>query len=646
MGTQSGHTSPVLNVLRIWILLSALLVSSGWILSALHELNRGGYLIVFVAAATAAVWRWHKQLPSLQDFRRVWHKFARRFRRLAPQLFLVLALLCLTGGLLYVSNSGDSNSYRIPRVLHWLGREQWHWINTLDARMNFVGCDFEWLSAPLILFTGSPRWTFLINIVSFLMLPGLIFSVFTRLKVSPRTAWWWMWLLPSGWCFIFQAGSDLDDSFAAVYALAMVDFALRGCERKKAGDLWLSVMAAALVTGAKQTNIPLALLWFVAAWPGIRILLARPIATAFVAIAALLCSAVPITVLNIEHTGSWQGLPQGTASVWTQGSMPWRVVGNAFSIPLQNLVPPFFPPAEAWNRAMQHFVQTPFGSHFAFERFGELSSGVSEAEAGVGLGICVMTAVSLICARRFSRAALDGPNALSIQILWLRLSPWILLLVFMAGTCLFAGARIVAPYYPLLFPLLLSEPGNARLVYQRLWQWLCFLVMLLAAGMLVISRNRPLFPAQTVLKGLESKYPGAKAIRGIELAYESPGEVIKAQNHFRNDIPSGEQIIGYATFNGEVEPGLWQQPFGERQVERILPDDTPDELRKRNIHYMLVDENLTVVLRGMTIEQWMQRFDGELVDRFAYRTNRHGLPTRLYLVKLRSSTTALHDPTN
>ena len=627
----------MLNVLRIWISLSTLLVSSGWILSVLHELNPAGYLAIFAAGAMAAMWRWHKELPFPQDFRRAWNKFTHRFRRPTPLLFLALALLSFIGGLLYLSINGDSNAYRIPRLLHWLAQKQWHWIYTLDPRMNIVGCNFEWLSAPLILLTGTTRWMFLINIVCYLMLPGLIFSVFTRLKVSPRAAWWWMWLLPSGWCFILQAGSDVNDSFAAVYALAMVDLALRGSERKKAGDLWLSMMAAGLLTGVKQSNIPLALLWFVAAWPGIRILLARPIATAFLAFVALLCSAAPITAMNIKYTGSWQGMPSGTTTtVWHGGSMPWRVIGNLFSIPLQNLVPPFFPPAGAWNRAMQHFVQTPLGSHFAaFEKFGQLSSGVSEPQAGIGLGICLLIGVSLVWARRFSPATPDGAKKTSVHVFrLLRLTPWILLLLFMAEICSFEGGRLLAAYYPLLFPLLLTGPGNARLVRQRLWQSLCLLVMLLAAGMLVVSRNRPLFPAQTILSELDMRHPGSRIIREIEVSYEAPGEIIKAQNYFKNRIPSGKQVIGYATFNGELEPGLWY-PLGERQVERVLPDETADELRERGIHYVLV-EDIALESSGTTIEQWMQRFNGELADQLAFIQDRHRPPTHLYLVVLRS----------
>ncbi|HTA95953.1 MAG TPA: hypothetical protein VK769_07495, partial [Verrucomicrobiae bacterium] len=99
--------------------------------------------------------------------------------------FLVLALLSVIAGLIYVPADGDSNAYRIPRTLEWLGAGQWHWIRTLDIRMNIAGCNFEWLSAPLILFTGSFRFIFLINWISFLLLPGLIFSVFTRLQVRP-----------------------------------------------------------------------------------------------------------------------------------------------------------------------------------------------------------------------------------------------------------------------------------------------------------------------------------------------------------------------------------------------------------------------------------------------------------------------------
>jgi hypothetical protein len=265
----------MLNLVRFWILLSSLLVSAGWVLSALHQLNRSGYATVFVLATVAFFfWRqktgWRPQKNPAQLFQ----KFRRRFKRPAPLIFFLLVSLTLLSGILYPPLNGDSETYRLPRVLHWLADGQWHWLHAFDARMNVAACGWEWLSAPLFLFTRTDRFLFLINWISFLMLPGLIFSVLTRLQVRPRVAWWWMWLLAAGWCFVLQAGSIANDSFAAIYILAAVDLALRAREKKSVTDLWLSLLAAALTTGTKQTNIPLALLWLIAAWPGAPVLAA------------------------------------------------------------------------------------------------------------------------------------------------------------------------------------------------------------------------------------------------------------------------------------------------------------------------------------------------------------------------------------
>src|SRR5208282_1112074 len=186
----------MLGIVRLWILLSALLVGSGWILSALHELNRAGYLAILVVPFVAVVWRWRRWL-SWASVRRLPGKGLRRFRRPAPLLFLSLALMALAGGALYAPTNGDSDAYRIPRILHWLAHQQWHWIHTEDFRMNIGGCGWEWLAAPLILFTHSDRLLFLINWLPYLMVPGLVFSVFTRLGLRPRVAWWWAWLLAS-----------------------------------------------------------------------------------------------------------------------------------------------------------------------------------------------------------------------------------------------------------------------------------------------------------------------------------------------------------------------------------------------------------------------------------------------------------------
>jgi hypothetical protein len=106
--------------------------------------------------------------------------------------FFALAVMCFVGGALYHSQNNDSNEYRIPRVWHWLAEGHWTWIRITDVRMNVAGCDFEWIVAPIMLFTKHDRLLFLANWASYLLLPGLVFSSFTRLGLRPRVAWWWM----------------------------------------------------------------------------------------------------------------------------------------------------------------------------------------------------------------------------------------------------------------------------------------------------------------------------------------------------------------------------------------------------------------------------------------------------------------------
>src|ERR1700685_2791722 len=111
---------------------------------------------------------------------------------------------------------------------------------TGSPRVHARACGIEWVSAPLIALIKTDRLLFLINIVSFLFLPGLIFSIFTRLGVRRRVAWHWMWIAPTGYCFLLQAGSIGNDLFGAPFALAAVDFALRAKISRSPQDFFTS----------------------------------------------------------------------------------------------------------------------------------------------------------------------------------------------------------------------------------------------------------------------------------------------------------------------------------------------------------------------------------------------------------------------
>src|SRR5438309_1055628 len=179
--------------------------------------------------------------------------------RYLPACFAVLAVLVFVGGALYPPSNHTALTYRTPRVLQWLTHGHWFWIHTANYRMNDRACGIEWLSAPLLLFTKSDRALFLINFLPFLLLPGLVFSLFRRLGVRPKVAWQWMWLLPTGYTFLLQAGSTGNDTFPTIYALASLDFGCRAWASKRVSDLCHSLLAAALLTGAKASNLPLLL---------------------------------------------------------------------------------------------------------------------------------------------------------------------------------------------------------------------------------------------------------------------------------------------------------------------------------------------------------------------------------------------------
>jgi hypothetical protein len=645
----------MLNLVRFWILLSTLLVGGGWILSALHQLNRTGYAMV-LSALTLVVFVWWKKSRSLsvENFRRLHRKFSKRFRRRAPQLFLLIAALSLLSGALYPALNYDANAYRLPRVMHWLWAGHWHWIHTFDSRMNIAACGMEWLSAPLILFSHSDRLLFLINWISYLMLPGLIFSVFTRLQVRPRVAWWWAWLLSSGWCFALQAGSVANDSFAAIYILAAVDLALRAHEKNSKTDLWLSLLAAALATGAKQTNIPLAVLWFLAAWPARSLFWKNPLRTSVVAVFALLVSIVPISVLNYRHCGTW--MPLNSTGVATLGQFHlnpfWGVIGNALCIPVQNLLPPFYellPPfysywVPLWNEWMRGFLHTSFGAHFSsFENFGYLSGvyyhGISEGNAGLGLGICVVIFAALREMRRLKKSfAMETATRSGLQLRLLRIAPWGLLLLFMAKVGTFENARQIAPYYAFLFPAWLVKAALADVVRQRRWQKLGLFFMAVTAALVAASGDRPLFPARTILNPLREKFPDGEIVSGESARYlESFYQITQARRDFvKQALPKDETVIGYYAEICDVdETGIWL-PFGQHRVECISPDDPPERLRTLGIRFVIINGAAVHKTHG-NIQNWLKQYDAVHVDDFTFP--RPELKTvilpDLYLVRLK-----------
>jgi hypothetical protein len=606
-----------LPAVKIWIWVSVLASVAGWTLGAMGFLNRIGYAVfgfvaLFVliqATATGAVkissdpWRW-------------W-KFVRRFRRPFPLMFALLALLVFLGGVLYPPTNHTGLSYRVPRVLHWLAAEEWHWIYAPNLRMNTRACGIEWLSAPLLLFTKSDRGLFLLNFIPFLLLPGLTFSVFTRLGVRARVAWPWMWLLPTGYVFLLQAGSIGNDAYPVVYALAAMDFALRAWKSGRASDLWYSLLAIALLNGAKASNLPLTLPWLLLVFPLWRLLREKLAGTARVAMLALLVSFVPTALLNIQYTGGWSALHFERPGM-DMGNPIVGVFGNAFLLLVNNLCPPVFPLAGWWNQnALQllpgalvgpmdaNFEQ---GYHFLWEL-------PTEDWAGIGVGVTLLAIISALWALAgFRRRKTSSQPKPVIPPLILRLTliaPWIALIAYGAKSGMVTPARLIAPYYPLLLPLLLVGPEQVALVEKRWWRLLAWAVFLMAFAILIVTPPRPLWPAKTILTKMIEARPEDRLLKRALATYNAYAVRTDPHAELRASLPADLKVVGFLGTHDDLDVSFWK-PYGGRRVAQIGHRETAEQIRARKLEYAVVS-GLHFELARLKFEDWLAGMRAEVV---------------------------------
>jgi hypothetical protein len=418
-------------------------------------------------------------------------------------------------------------------------------------------------------------------------------------------------------------------------------------------DLWLSLLAAALATGAKQTNIPLAALWFIAAWPALPLLWKNPLRTIVVAGLGLLVSIVPISVLNYHYCGTWMPLKStGVAALGEFHLNPfWGVVGNALCIPVQNLLPPFYellPPfysywTPLWNELMRNFLHTSFGAHFSsFENFGYLSGiyyhGISEGNAGLGLGLCIMIFAAIREIRHLKKTTpFKSVVDSAFHFRLMHMAPWGLLLLFMAKVGTFENARQLTPYYVFLFPGWLAKPAHTGVTRQRRWQRLGLVIMAVTAALVAASGDRPLFPARAFWGPLREKFPDAEIVSSECARYlESFYQITQARRDFvKRVLPKDETVVGYYAEISDVdETGAWL-PYGHRRVECIAPDDKPECLHSLGIRYVLVNGAAVQKTHG-GIQNWMNQYNATRVDDFTFP--RPELKTfvkpDLYLVRL------------
>jgi hypothetical protein len=625
------------NFAAIWIWLCAYLNCAGWFLSAVHQLNATGYAIAlaFWVATLFAGKRFFFPDPAQEiSFFRKW---VHRFKRPLPLAFLILSVMVFAGGALYAPSNYDGLAYRLPRVLHWLAAGQWEWVHTNFPRLNNRASGIEWLSAPLITLFRTDRLLFLINFVSFLLLPGLAFSVLTRLGVRRRVAWHWMWIAPTGYCFLLQAGGISNDAFAAPFSLAAIDFALRARISKRPAELFWSILAAAVLTGAKTSNLPLLLPWGIAFLPSLKLLLRGPFVTAIVCLIAVFASFLPNAVLNAHFSGDWSGT--AVEADKPHGNVVLRTAANVALLEVLNIAPPVFPAADRWNSFVQK--KLPAGlNHRLHETLTEPAAAElrapemqMEENASLGFGITILLFISVagavVYCRKFYPFPLDSTEAL-----WragVIITPWISLLALLSQSEVYPVGRISAAYYILLLPLLLVSPGHEPLVKKIWWRFAVFFVFAMAAILLIISPARPLFPVGMLLSHIEARHSGSKLSARVIEVYT----VYRDRNHAFapavDALPPGLKVLGFVTYD-DPETSLWQ-PYGSRRVVHVCPNDGAADLKAEGVEYILAKPSLFGT-QFPAFDDWLAGMNARLVQKIPLNLRADSGVIEWYLVKL------------
>ena len=193
------------------------------------------------------------------------------------------------------------------------------------------------------------------------------------------------------------------------------------------------------------------------------------------------------------------------------------------------------------------------------------------------------------------------------------------------------SARHLSPYYILLFPLLLCQPGVSRVVRRRWWQLTSLGLMLVTLILVSLIRERPLFPALTLSHYLARTFPDSTLPPRIANAFSGALERDKFLTFLAVKLPAGEPTIGYAAFMEAQEPCLWL-PWGQRTVVRIMPTDQPADWRAAGVRYIVMESFYLNAIK-QKLDDWLKENHGVLTADYV-RNATEKSPPHVYLIRL------------
>jgi len=591
---------PTLPPAILWLCSCAYLNCAGWILSALRQLNATGYAVAMLLGIVLALIWWSKHHPVISPA-----KLARRFRRPLPAVFLCLTGLIFLGGAVYAPTNYDALTYRLPRMLNWLAAGQWFWIPTINERMNYSGTVWEWTALPLLELTRSDRLLFVLNLSGFLLMPGAVFTLFRELGVARRVAWTWMWVLPLAYGYATQAGSIGNDLLGAIFCLLSVWLGFRAQRSERVADVWLALLAAALMTGVKLSNAPLALPCLVAVWPALGQLRKNILPSLLVGAMALIISAAPIMALNQMHTGSWTGDPTDRYRLQVKNPVA-ALLGNSLLLAEQTFMPPILPESRQINRRINEGLPASWSKLLDrdFPRFRASQFNELPAEEGAGLGL---GATGLLLAGLLTTLWLwiGGGANLRFHLPSVAMAAWVAGSVYLLKMGSEATARLMLPYYPLMLVPFLLLPGQRWLLQRHAGRIGALLAALSILPALVLSPLRPLWPGRMVCNQLAAENPGQRWLQRMATTYSAYANRNDLLAPLRAALPENVREIGFIAGSNDTDYSLWH-PLGRRRVVYLCQHPQQFLTHPDAVEWLVVKEKDWPAMSSTPLGAWEQ----------------------------------------
>ncbi len=127
----------------------------------------------------------------------------------------------------------------------------------------------------------------------------------------------------------------------------------------------------------------------------------------------------------------------------------------------------------------------------------------------------------------------------------------------------------------------------------------------------MLSPDRPLWPAKTILSKLHEKHPDQRLINRALKVYTLYSDRSDSLAGVRALVPREARTVGFIGTEDDVDISLWR-PFGGRRVEHFFLTDPPEEIRRKGVQYVVVGA-ARLAQQGVTFEAWRLATGAELV---------------------------------